>query len=83
MYAAGKKWIYWDEKVSAADMDRLWMQNEIKEEWLKSGESVGKVRFARDSDLRPYLTRIELKVNISPEICFLISVFVLSICHIA
>lgn len=63
MNAVGKKWVYWDEKVSTADMDRLWMQVDVKREWLKSGETVGKVRFARDSDLKPYLTRLELKVN--------------------
>lgn len=57
----GKKWVYWDEKTSPEDMDTLWRHEEVKKEWLKSGEQVGKVRFARDSELRPFLTRTELK----------------------
>lgn len=59
--APGKRWVYWDEKASPEDMDTLWRHDKVKEEWLKSGEKVGKVRFARDSELRPYLTRTELK----------------------
>eukprot|EP00250_Pteridium_aquilinum_P015870 c22811_g1_i2 orf=433-1734(+) len=59
--SSGTKWVYWDEKTSLDDMDTLWRNNEVKKEWLKSGEQVGKVRFARDSELRPYLTRAELK----------------------
>ncbi|MCO5553995.1 hypothetical protein L7F22_007521 [Adiantum nelumboides] len=58
---SGMKWVYWDEKASPEDMDILWKQEGIKREWLKSGEQIGKVRFARDSELRPYLTRTELK----------------------
>lgn len=61
MTPSGMKWVYWDEKTSPEDMDTLWRHEGVKREWLKSGEQVGKVRFARDSELRPYLTRTELK----------------------
>lgn len=60
-FPPGRKWIYWDEKVSREDMGELWRHNEVKREWLKAGEKVGKVRFALDSDRRPYLTRTELQ----------------------
>ncbi|KAI5061190.1 hypothetical protein GOP47_0023695 [Adiantum capillus-veneris] len=59
--SSGMKWVYWDEKTSPEDMATLWRHEGVKREWLKSGEQIGKVRFARDSELRPHLTRTELK----------------------
>ncbi|KAH7430816.1 hypothetical protein KP509_08G016300 [Ceratopteris richardii] len=59
--SSGMDWVYWDDKATADEMESLWRNETVKTEWLKSGETVGKVRFARDAEMRPYLTRIELK----------------------
>lgn len=61
IFSSGKKWFYWDEKASPEDIDELWRHKEVRREWMESGEKEGRVRFARDSQLRPYLTRTELK----------------------
>ena len=57
-----KEWTYWDEKVSAEDLDEMWRHPEVKKEWTGSNEKRGQVRFARDAELRPYLTTTEVKV---------------------
>jgi hypothetical protein len=68
--------IYWDSKVSEADMDAMWKHPDVYKEWTKSGERRGNVRFSHDAKKRPYLSRVEVKVNQAINICitFCISV---------
>ncbi|RLM78689.1 hypothetical protein C2845_PM12G04090 [Panicum miliaceum] len=53
--------IYWDSKVSEADMDAMWKHPDVSKEWTKSGERRGNVRFSHDAKKRPYLSRVEVK----------------------
>ncbi|RLN08685.1 uncharacterized protein C2845_PM11G15630 [Panicum miliaceum] len=53
--------IYWDSKVSEADMDAMWKNPDVSKEWTKSGERRGNVRFSHDAKKRPYLSRVEVK----------------------
>jgi len=73
--------IYWDSKVSEADMDAMWKHPDVYKEWTKSGERRGNVRFSHDAKKRPYLSRVEVKVNLVINICnnFCISVLKSSI----
>ncbi|XP_024543450.1 uncharacterized protein LOC9661703 [Selaginella moellendorffii] len=57
----GRQWIYWEERTSAQDMAEMWRQPDVKKEWTKAGEKPGKVRFSRDTQMRPFVTRTELK----------------------
>jgi len=53
--------IYWDSKVSEADMEAMWKHPDVYKEWTKSGERRGNVRFSHDAKKRPYLSRVEVK----------------------
>eukprot|EP00897_Mesotaenium_endlicherianum_P001038 jgi/Mesen1/10935/ME000095S10266 len=53
-------WTYWEERVSPADMAELWANPRVSQEWERAGEQAGRVRFSRDEQLRPFLTRSEL-----------------------
>ncbi|KAL9365059.1 hypothetical protein Peur_042932 [Populus x canadensis] len=57
----GFVYIYWDSKASLEDMQEMWNHSEVAEEWTKSGEKRGKVRFSHDQNERPYLSRVEMK----------------------
>ena len=61
----GVDYIYWDSKASLEDMQEMWNHSEVAEEWTKSGEKRGKVRFSHDQNKRPYLSRVEMKVEIN------------------
>lgn len=69
--------IYWDSKVSEADMDAMWKHPDVYKEWTKSGERRGNVRFSHDAKNRPYLSRVEVKVNRIINICNSFSTYVL------
>ncbi|ONM55859.1 O-fucosyltransferase family protein [Zea mays] len=56
--------IYWDSKVSEADMDAMWKHPDVYKEWIKSGERRGNVRFSHDAKNMPYLSRVEVKVGL-------------------
>lgn len=56
-----KEWTYWDEKTSPEDLEEMWRHPQVKKEWTDSNEKIGQVRFARDAELRPYLTTTEVK----------------------
>ncbi|GMN36482.1 hypothetical protein TIFTF001_042446 [Ficus carica] len=51
----------WDSRASPEDMEEMWNHPEVLNEWSKSGEKKGKVRFSHDEKKRPYLSRVELK----------------------
>ncbi|PWZ21798.1 hypothetical protein Zm00014a_027610 [Zea mays] len=61
--------IYWDSKVSEADMDAMWKHPDVYKEWIKSGERRGNVRFSHDAKNRPYLSRVEVKDMIAFSCC--------------
>ena len=61
----GFVYIYWDSKASLEDMQEMWSHSEVAEEWTNSGEKRGKVRFSHDQNKRPYLSRVEMKVEIN------------------
>ncbi|KAG0469985.1 hypothetical protein HPP92_016685 [Vanilla planifolia] len=42
-------------------MDELWKNPVVLNEWTKSGEQRGRVRFSQDSEKRSYLSRVEVK----------------------
>jgi hypothetical protein len=60
----GVNYIYWDSKASPEEMQEMWSCSEVAKEWTKSGEKRGKVRFSHDKDMKPYLSRVEMKVRI-------------------
>lgn len=56
---------YWDARVSPEHMEELWKNPNVFQEWTKSGERRGKVRFSIDAEKKPYLSRVEVKVILS------------------
>ncbi|CAN1750012.1 hypothetical protein LINPERHAP1_LOCUS3901 [Linum perenne] len=60
---SGGDHMYWDSRCSPEDMAEMWNQPDVAREWTKSGERRGKVRFSHDKEHRPYLSRIELKLQ--------------------
>ncbi|CAK7326058.1 unnamed protein product [Dovyalis caffra] len=60
----GVDYIYWDSKASPEDMQEMWSRSEVAKEWTKSGEKRGKVRFSHDKDKKPYLSRVEMKLEL-------------------
>ena len=68
--------IYWDSKVSEADMDAMLIHPDVYKDWIKSGERRGNVRFSHDAKNRPYLSRVEVKVNRIINICNNLSAYV-------
>ncbi|XXG74476.1 hypothetical protein AAC387_Pa07g3186 [Persea americana] len=59
---------YWDARVSPEHMEELWKNPNVFQEWTKSGERRGKVRFSIDAEKKPYLSRVEVKA-IAEIIC--------------
>lgn len=53
--------ITWDSKASPEDMEAMWNHPIVSKEWNKLGEKKGSVRFAYDTEKRPYLSRNELR----------------------
>ncbi|KAK3042655.1 hypothetical protein RJ639_000907 [Escallonia herrerae] len=51
----------WDSRASPEDMEMMWADPTVSKEWTKSGEKRGKVRFSHDTEIRPYLSRAELR----------------------
>lgn len=59
---------YWDDCVDPEDMEAMWMDPQVKDEWINAGEDLGsKVHLSRDPDGQPYLTQTEMKVSIHPH----------------
>ncbi|CAL5402420.1 unnamed protein product [Camellia sinensis] len=53
---------YWDDCVDHLDMEALWMDPDVRNEWINAGETKGrKVHLSRDPDGQPYLTQTEMK----------------------
>ena len=55
---------YWDSRASPEDMEEMWNHPDVQKEWNKSKEKRGQVRFSVDEKNRPYLSRVEVKVNV-------------------
>jgi len=55
----------------------MWKHPDVYKEWIKSGERRGNVRFSHDEKKRPYLSRVEVKVNRIIYICNSFSTYVL------
>lgn len=53
----------WDSRVSQEDMEDMWRNPDVLEEWTKSGERRGSVRFSQDVERRLYLSRVEVLVR--------------------
>lgn len=54
---------YWDDCVDPLDLEAMWLDPEVRAEWLNAGETKGsKVHLSRDPDGQPYLTQTEMKV---------------------
>ncbi|PSR92597.1 UDP-glycosyltransferase [Actinidia chinensis var. chinensis] len=53
---------YWDDCVDPQDLEALWMDPEVKNEWINAGETKGqKVHLSRDPDVQSFLTQTEMK----------------------
>ncbi|CAN4103793.1 unnamed protein product [Withania somnifera] len=53
---------YWDDCVDPHDLEAMWLDPDVKVEWLNAGETKGsKVHLSRDPDGQPYLTQTEMK----------------------
>ncbi|CAA3009680.1 Peroxisomal membrane protein 11-4 [Olea europaea subsp. europaea] len=53
---------YWNDCVDPQDLEAMWRDPGVKEEWLNVGETMGsKVHLSRDPDGQPYLTQTEMK----------------------
>ncbi|XP_021757443.1 uncharacterized protein LOC110722483 [Chenopodium quinoa] len=53
---------YWDDCVHPLDIEALWLDPQVRTEWLDSGEIRGqKVHLSRDPDGQPFLTQTEMK----------------------
>lgn len=67
---------YWDDCVDAEDMEEMWMDPRVSEEWISVGETKGRsVHLSRDPDGQVYLTQTEMKVSHQiSEFCFLFRV---------
>ncbi|KAJ4831412.1 hypothetical protein Tsubulata_047866, partial [Turnera subulata] len=52
---------YWDDCVDPQDLEAMWQQPHVRDEWLDAGEEKGqKVHLSRDPDGQPYLTQTEM-----------------------
>lgn len=60
---SGDDCTYWDSRVSQEDMEDMWRNPDVLEEWTKSGERRGSVRFSQDVERRLYLSRVEVLVR--------------------
>ncbi|KAL7088341.1 hypothetical protein ACP275_13G121800 [Erythranthe tilingii] len=55
---------YWNDCVDPEDLDAMWMEPDVRAEWIDVGETMGsKVHLSRDPDGQPYLTQTEMRVN--------------------
>lgn len=62
-FGAGPVNTTWDSRTSAEDMEEMWNHPSVSKEWSKSGEKRGHVRFSHDTEKKPYLSRVELRVR--------------------
>lgn len=65
-------WTSWEEKTNFSDLEDLWNRRIVREQWEKTHEKPGFVRFSRDKNFRPFVTREELRgvVEIILDRCF-------------
>ncbi|XP_042011197.1 uncharacterized protein LOC121759610 [Salvia splendens] len=53
---------YWNDCVDPDDLEAMWMESDVKSEWINVGETKGsKVHLSRDSDNQPYITQTEMR----------------------
>ncbi|XP_052207883.1 uncharacterized protein LOC127811758 isoform X2 [Diospyros lotus] len=53
---------YWDGCIDPEDLDTLWMDPDVRTEWINAGETRWhQVHLSRDPDGQPYLTETEMK----------------------
>ncbi|XP_039126818.1 uncharacterized protein LOC120262965 [Dioscorea cayenensis subsp. rotundata] len=53
---------YWDDCVDPEDMQALWMDADVRKEWLDAGEKMGqRIHLSRDPDGETYLTQTEMR----------------------
>lgn len=57
---------YWDDWVDVEDMEAMWNDSNVSQEWLRAGEERGmKVHMSRNFDGKPYVTHTEMKASIN------------------
>ncbi|KAI3456664.1 hypothetical protein Pfo_013327 [Paulownia fortunei] len=53
---------YWNDCVDPEDLEAMWMEPDVRAEWINVGETKGsKVHLSRDPDGQPYLTQTEMR----------------------
>ncbi|GER52779.1 hypothetical protein STAS_30265 [Striga asiatica] len=59
---AGVSFKYWNDCVDPKDLEAMWMEPDVRTEWINVGETKGsKVHLSRDPDGHPYLTQTEMR----------------------
>ncbi|KAL3643126.1 hypothetical protein CASFOL_013941 [Castilleja foliolosa] len=59
---AGVSFKYWNDCVDSEDLEAMWMEPDVRTEWINVGETKGsKVHLSRDPDGQPYLTQTEMR----------------------
>ncbi|GFP99273.1 hypothetical protein PHJA_002071300 [Phtheirospermum japonicum] len=53
---------YWNDCVDSEDLEAMWMEPDVRTEWINVGETKGsRVHLSRDPDGHPYLTQTEMR----------------------
>ncbi|KAL6546966.1 hypothetical protein OROMI_022687 [Orobanche minor] len=53
---------YWNDCVEPEDLEAMWMEPDVRTEWINVGETKGsRVHLSRDPDGHPYLTQTEMR----------------------
>ncbi|KAG9438987.1 hypothetical protein H6P81_019152 [Aristolochia fimbriata] len=53
---------YWDDCVEPEDLEAMWADPEVSQEWIDAGETKGqKILLSRDPDGQPFLTQTEMR----------------------
>ncbi|KAF9587635.1 hypothetical protein IFM89_004467 [Coptis chinensis] len=61
---------YWEDCLGEKDMEAMWMDPEVSNEWIEAGEDRGNnVHMSRDPDGQAYLTQTEMRAVVDIIVC--------------
>lgn len=67
---------YWNDCVHPLDIEALWLDPQVRTEWLDAGETKGEnVHLSRDPEGQPFLTQTEMRVRKIKLLFFTIFIF--------
>lgn len=68
---------YWNDCVEPEDLEAMWMEPDVRTEWINVGETKGsRVHLSRDPDGHPYLTQTEMRVKSKQICCWFTDIFI-------